>query len=76
MCHLQISDKMNNLKLYIEQGTNFVQEAWTELLKVHYPSPKETVQATAVVVALTLVMSVWLWMIDMGATWLVRSIIR
>ena len=73
---MQISEKMNNLKLYIEQGTNFVQEAWAELLKVHYPSPKETVQATAVVVALTLVMSVWLWMIDLGATWLVRSLIR
>ena len=67
---------MNNLKTYIEQGTSFVQESWTELSKVHFPSPKETAQATAVVVALTLVMSVWLWMIDLGATWLVRSLVR
>jgi preprotein translocase subunit SecE len=29
-----------------------------------------------VVVALALVMSVWLWMVDLGATWLVRSLIR
>ncbi|MBV8357243.1 MAG: preprotein translocase subunit SecE [Deltaproteobacteria bacterium] len=67
---------MDNLKSYIEQGTSFVQESWAELSKVHFPSPKETVQATAVVVALTLVMSVWLWMVDLGATWLVRSLIR
>ena len=67
---------MDSLKSYIEQGTSFVQESWTELSKVHFPSPKETVQATAVVVALTLVMSVWLWMVDLGATWLVRSLIR
>jgi preprotein translocase subunit SecE len=67
---------MNNLKTYIEQGTSFVQESWTELTKVHFPSPKETAQATAVVVALTLVMSVWLWMVDLGATWLVRSLVR
>jgi len=67
---------MNNLKSYIEQGTSFVQESWTELSKVHFPSPKETAQATAVVVALTLVMSVWLWMVDLGATWLVRSLVR
>jgi preprotein translocase subunit SecE len=67
---------MNNLKSYIEQGTSFVQESWAELSKVHFPSPKETAQATAVVVALTIVMSVWLWTIDLGATWLVRSLIR
>ena len=67
---------MNNLKSYIDQGTSFVQESWTELSKVHFQSPRETVQATVVVVALTLVMSVWLWMVDLGATWLVRSLVR
>jgi preprotein translocase subunit SecE len=67
---------MNNIKTYIEQGTSFVQESWTELSKVHFPSPKETAQATGGVVALTLVMSVWLWMVDLGATWLVRSLVR
>ena len=67
---------MANLKAYIEQGTSFVQESWAELSKVHFPSPKETAQATAVVVALTVVMSVWLWMVDLGATSLVRSLIR
>jgi preprotein translocase subunit SecE len=67
---------MNNLRSYLEQGTSFVQESWTELAKVHFPSPKETAQSTAVVVALTLVMSVWLWMVDLGATWLVRALVR
>jgi preprotein translocase subunit SecE len=67
---------MNSLRSYIDQGTSFVQESWTELSKVHFPSPKETAQATVVVVGLTLVMSVWLWMVDLGATWLVRSLVR
>jgi preprotein translocase subunit SecE len=67
---------MGKLKFYIEQGTSFVKESWTELSKVHFQSPKETAQATAVVVTLTLVMSLWLWMVDLGATWLVRSLIR
>jgi preprotein translocase subunit SecE len=67
---------MDNLKSYIEQGTSFVQESWAELSKVHFPSPKETAQATAVVVVLTLVMSVWLWTVDLGATSLVRSLVR
>jgi preprotein translocase subunit SecE len=67
---------MVNVKDYLDQGMSFVQEAWTELSKVHFPSTRETVQATAVVVALTLIMSVWLWMVDLGSTWVVRSIIR
>lgn len=67
---------MDSLKSYLNQGTSFVQEAWTELSKVHFPSPRETVQQTVVVVALTLVMSVWLWMMDLGSTWIVRAIIQ
>jgi preprotein translocase subunit SecE len=67
---------MGTVKNYLDQGISFVQEAWTELSKVHFPTPKETMQATLVVVGLTLVMSLWLWMIDMGSTWVVRSIIR
>jgi preprotein translocase SecE subunit len=64
--------KMANLKSYIEQGTTFVQESWTELSKVHFPSPRETMQATLVVVGLTLVIALWLGMADMVATRAVR----
>ena len=67
---------MANLKSYLEQSISFARESWAELSKVHFPSPKEAAQATVVVVALTIVMSVWLWMIDLGATWIVRSLIR
>ena len=64
--------KMANLKSYFEQGTTFVQESWTELSKVHFPSPRETVQATMVVVGLTLIVALWLGMADLVATRLVR----
>jgi preprotein translocase SecE subunit len=63
---------MANLKSYFEQGTTFVQESWTELSKVHFPSPRETVQATTVVVVLTLVVALWLGMADLVATRLIR----
>ena len=71
-----MSSRMDSLKAYIERGTSFVQESWAELSKVHFQSPKQTAQATVVVVGLTLAMSIWLWTIDLGATWLVRSLIR
>jgi preprotein translocase subunit SecE len=66
---------MDSLKSYFNQGVTFVQEAWSELSKVHYPSPKETMQATIVVVALTLVMALWLGLVDLGATRVVRMLL-
>jgi preprotein translocase SecE subunit len=66
---------MATLKSYLEQGTTFVRESWTELSKVHFPSPRETVQATLVVVGLTLVIAMWLGLADMMATRAVRWLI-
>ena len=66
---------MDSLKSYLDRSVSFVQEAWTELAKVHYPSPKETMQATIVVVALALVMALWLGLVDMGATRVVRYLL-
>jgi len=67
---------MDRLKSYLNQGVNFFKEAWTELSKVHYPSPKETLQATIVVVGLTIVMSVWLGVIDFFAVRGVQMLLR
>ncbi len=66
---------MANLKSYLNQGTSFVQEAWTELSKVHFPSLRETAQATLVVVGLTLVIALWLGLADTVATHAVRWMI-
>jgi preprotein translocase subunit SecE len=66
---------MDSLKSYLMQGTNFVKESWTELGKVHFPTPKETLQATLVVVALVLVLALWLGLVDMGAKGLVRHML-
>ena len=66
---------MDKLKSYLNQGVSFVQEAWSELSKVHYPSPRETLQATIVVVALSFVMALWLGLIDIAATRVVRMLL-
>jgi preprotein translocase SecE subunit len=66
---------MDTLKSYLDQGVSFIQESWTELSKVHFPSPKETMQATLVVVILTLVIALWLGLTDMLATHAVRRLL-
>jgi preprotein translocase subunit SecE len=64
---------MDKLKSYLEQATSFLKESWIELSKVHFPSPKETLQATAVVVVLTFLMALWLGLVDLAATRVVRQ---
>jgi preprotein translocase subunit SecE len=66
---------MDKLKSYLTQGVSFVQEAWAELAKVHYPSPKDTLQATVVVVILAFVIAVWLGVVDYFATMVVRELL-
>ncbi len=66
---------MDKLRSYLEQGISFVQESWTELSKVHFPSPKETAQATAVVLVLVIMMGLYLGLVDLGATRVVRQLL-
>lgn len=68
---------MDRVKSYLDQGVSFVQESWTELSKVHFPSAREAAQATVVVVVLSIVLALWLGLTDMAATrgvhWLITQ---
>ena len=66
---------MDKIKDYFNQGTSFVKESWTELSKVHFSSPKDTMRATVVVVLVTLLMAAWLGLIDFFATRVVRQLL-
>ncbi len=50
----------------------YVRESWIELKKVVWPTRKETVQSTGLVLAFVFVMAVFLW----GVDWILASIIR
>ncbi len=66
---------MDKLKSYLDNALSFVKEAWTELAKVHFPSPKETAQATMVVLILTIIIALWLGLADFAATRVVRGLL-
>jgi preprotein translocase SecE subunit len=66
---------MDKLKDYLNQSVSFVKESWTELSKVHFSSPKDTLRATVVVVVVTLLMATWLGVIDFFATRIVRQLL-
>jgi preprotein translocase subunit SecE len=54
----------------------YAQESVTETKKVVWPSRKETVQTTGVVVAFVLVMALFLWVVDASLAWVVNMLVR
>jgi preprotein translocase subunit SecE len=53
----------------------YTQDAIAETKKVVWPSRKETVQTTGVVVAFVIVMALFLWVVDASLVWLVKVLV-
>ncbi len=53
----------------------FMQEARTEVRKVVWPTRKETVQTTLIVIAMVTIVAIFLWLLDMFLAWGIRSFI-
>ena len=53
----------------------YCQESIAETKNVVWPSRKETLQTTAIVVAFVLVMAIFLWVVDASLVWLVRILV-
>jgi preprotein translocase subunit SecE len=64
-----------NVAEFWNRSVQFVKEAWIELKKVTWPSQKETLGATAVVLALVMLVSLYLGLVDMVLTRLMKTII-
>jgi preprotein translocase subunit SecE len=54
----------------------YTQDAIAETKKVVWPSRKETVQTTLIVVAFVIVMALFLWVVDASLVWLVKVLIQ
>jgi len=63
------------ISVWVRQLTEFVQEAWQELKKVHWPTRKETYAATLVVVIVVLFFAAYLALVDFGLTHAVQALL-
>lgn len=63
-----IGEKAHQLK-------EFFEESKVELKKVTWPSRKETISTSIAVVVLTIVMSLFLWIVDLGLSKIVAFIL-
>jgi len=70
-----MADWIQNLQDTLRHTIEFVKESWQELQKVHWPSRKETYAATALVIIVVVLVSVYLAIIDLGLTTMIQAII-
>ncbi|MBI4515079.1 MAG: preprotein translocase subunit SecE [Deltaproteobacteria bacterium] len=59
----------------VPRSVNFLQEVAVELRKVHWPTRKEATAATTVVLAITILMAVYLGLVDFVVSHLVHLIL-
>ena len=66
---------MDKIKEVMQKLTQFIKEAKIELKKVTWPTPKQTMASTAVVIILVLILSVILGIIDFALAKVVKLIL-
>ncbi|MBW1866447.1 MAG: preprotein translocase subunit SecE [Deltaproteobacteria bacterium] len=60
---------------YIDKATQFLREVKVELKKVTWPSRKQTIGSTVVVIVLVMIISLFLGVVDVGLSGLVRVVL-
>ena len=66
---------LDQVRDIVPRSTAFVQEAWQELKKVHWPTRTETYSATMIVVVVVLVMALFLGLVDFALSHAMRQIL-
>ena len=63
------------VKVIIQNVTQFLKDAKVELKKVVWPSPKQTIASTAVVIIIVFIVSIYLGIIDFALAKLVKFVL-
>ncbi len=61
---------------FIEKSIQFLREVRAELKKVTWPSRKQALGSTAVVIVLVMIIAFYLGMVDMGLSSLIRLVLQ
>lgn len=63
---------MDKIKVILAKAKQFLQEAKVELKKVTWPTPKQTLASTSVVIVVVVIISVFLGIVDFGLSKIIR----
>jgi len=67
---------LETVKGPLARGGQFLEECWTELKRVHFPTRKETQAATVVVILSTAVVGVYLGAVDFVLSYFVHRVLH
>ena len=70
-----MGDWIQKLQNGIQRLTEFVLESWQELKKVYWPTRKETYAATAVVIIVVILISIYLAGVDFVLTKAIQAML-
>jgi preprotein translocase subunit SecE len=68
----EVKEKVQSI---VQKVTQFLKEAKAELKKVTWPTPKQTMASTAVVIILVFILSIFLGIIDFALAKVVKFIL-
>jgi len=72
---MALQGQLGRVRDAVPRAMGFLGEVWTELKKVHWPSRKETYAATVVVLVITVLVAVFLGLVDFGISHMVQAIL-
>ena len=72
---MALQEQIGKVRDVVPRTVNFLSEVWAELKKVHFPTRKETYAATVVVLVVTVIVAVFLGVVDFAVSHLVRAIL-
>ena len=61
---------------FLDKGLQFLREVKVELKKVAWPSRKQTIGSTVVVIMLVMIISLFLGVVDVGLSNIVRVVLQ
>ncbi len=66
---------MEKIKAVALKVTQFLRESRGELRKVTWPTPKEALSSTSVVIVVVIIISIFLGIVDLGLTKIIRLVL-
>jgi len=66
---------MNKVKIIAEKIVRFLKEAKIELKKVTWPTPRQTLASTSVVIIVVIIVSIFLGIVDFGLAKAIRLVL-
>lgn len=72
---MALQEQLGKMRDVVPRAAGFLGEVWTELKKVHWPSRKETYAATVVVLVITVLVAVFLGVVDFGISHVVQAVL-